>query len=63
MKNDSFLSTKSYKIQIGIIIKIKKIMNPRGFITKASGKFPFKIDKTDLVEPQEGQGSEVKFLK
>nr|WP_235830380.1 hypothetical protein [Paenimyroides tangerinum] len=45
---------------INIIVTTIK---PSGFIRKASIKFPFKIETADLVDPQEGQGREVKFLK
>ena len=31
-------------------------MIPNGFKSKAPAKSPFRMDRTDLVDPQEGQG-------
>jgi len=35
---------------------------PKGFQSNAPVKSPFRIDRTDLVEPQEGQGIPVTRL-
>jgi hypothetical protein len=39
-----------------------KLKYPRGFIFRATLKLPIKILPTDLVVPQNGQGSPVTFL-
>jgi hypothetical protein len=39
-----------------------KLRYPRGFICIATLKLPIKMLPTDLVVPQNGQGSPVKFL-
>jgi len=41
-------------------MKVSRI--PKGFQSIASVKSPFRIDRTDLVEPQEGQGTPVTRL-
>ena len=52
----AFRPTTSYKIQIGDITMIATKINPKGFQNNAPKTSPFINDKTDLVDPQEGQG-------
>jgi hypothetical protein len=59
----AFLLTKSKIIQNGTLNKMNIRMIPIGFHSKACKKSPLMIDKTDLVDPQEGQGIDVRCLK
>ena len=52
----------SIVIQIGRAIIITLTKKPNGLISKALEKSPLIIDKTDLVDPQDGHGKPVVFL-
>lgn len=47
---------KSKAIPIGMMNMINSTTYPKGFNNKASPNSPCKIDNTDRVEPQDGQG-------
>jgi hypothetical protein len=49
-------------IQAGKTSKIDVSISPKGFQSIAPVISPFRIDRTDLVEPQEGQGIPVAHL-
>jgi hypothetical protein len=49
-------------IQSGDRTKMAIMMTPNGFQNNAAPKSPFRIDSTDLVDPQEGQGIPVTRL-
>jgi hypothetical protein len=49
-------------IHIGEVIIIIEINMPMGFHLTEFNKSPLKSERTDLVEPQEGQGIFVKCL-
>lgn len=59
----AFRLTRSKITQSGAPNKMIIRMIPIGLQSKASKKSPFMIDKTDLVDPQEGQGIVVRCLK
>jgi hypothetical protein len=62
-----FFATKALerlivKGEIKSTIRNAKLKYPRGFMFRATLKLPIKIFPTDLVVPQNGQGSPVTFL-
>ena len=56
LNNVAFWLTTSYSIQTGAITRIAIKINPKGFHCIAPHISPFISDKTDRVDPQEGQG-------
>lgn len=56
LNNVEFRLARSYPIQNGVTIRIVININPNGFQSNAFRKSPVIMDKTDLVDPHEGQG-------
>lgn len=59
----NFLKIKSYNNQNGRTIIIKNNIKPIGLYNKALPISPFSNNNTERVDPHEGQGIPVAFLK